>query len=36
MTSMMTMILTTKIKNTLGMVCENAMLQPDIDIVETK
>ena len=36
MTSTMTMISTTKIKNALGIVCENAMLQPDIEIVETK
>ena len=36
MTSTMTMILMTKIKNTLGVVSENAMLKPDTNIVETK
>ena len=36
MTLMMTMILMTKIKNSLGMARENAMLKSDTNLLETK
>ena len=36
MTLMMTMILMTKIKNSLGMAWENAMLKSDTNLMETK